>query len=151
MGLDTTHDCWHGPYSMFMRWRRAVAQAAGLPPLDLMEGFFTKGGHGDPFRDFARACPELANVFYRSLPIRWEALRPSPLHILLSHSDCDGRIETKDCGPIADALETVIPYMVSDAMTGSARGIYDGIVPATRRFIAGLRVASSQEEDVIFS
>ena len=28
MGLDTTHDCWHGPYSMFMRWRTAIAAAA---------------------------------------------------------------------------------------------------------------------------
>jgi hypothetical protein len=41
MGLDTTHNCWHGAYSAFMRWRQEIAKAAGLPPLDLMEGFFT--------------------------------------------------------------------------------------------------------------
>ncbi len=25
MGLDTSHDCWHGPYSQFMRWRTWLA------------------------------------------------------------------------------------------------------------------------------
>jgi hypothetical protein len=34
MGLDTTHDCWHGAYSAFMRWRRKLAEVAGYPPLD---------------------------------------------------------------------------------------------------------------------
>ncbi len=29
MGLDTSHDCWHGAYSAFGRWRRAIAEAAG--------------------------------------------------------------------------------------------------------------------------
>ena len=29
MGLDTTHDCFHGAYSAFSRWRNAVAEAAG--------------------------------------------------------------------------------------------------------------------------
>jgi hypothetical protein len=24
MGLDTTHDAWHGAYSAFMRWREKV-------------------------------------------------------------------------------------------------------------------------------
>ncbi len=38
MGLDTTHDCWHGPYSSFNRWRTQLAAEIGLP-LPLMEGF----------------------------------------------------------------------------------------------------------------
>jgi hypothetical protein len=29
MGLDTTHDCWHGSYGGFNRWRNAIAAAAG--------------------------------------------------------------------------------------------------------------------------
>lgn len=40
MGLDTTHGCWHGAYSAFMRWREKLAEVAGLPPLMLMEGFY---------------------------------------------------------------------------------------------------------------
>jgi hypothetical protein len=30
MGLDTSHDCWHGSYISFGAWRDAVAVAAGL-------------------------------------------------------------------------------------------------------------------------
>jgi hypothetical protein len=29
MGLDTSHDCWHGAYSAFMRWRSELCRAAG--------------------------------------------------------------------------------------------------------------------------
>lgn len=39
MGLDTTHGCWHGAYSAFMRWREKLAEVAGIP-LWLMEGFY---------------------------------------------------------------------------------------------------------------
>ena len=39
MGLDTTHDCWHGSYSAFAIWRKKLAEAANIP-LDLMEGHF---------------------------------------------------------------------------------------------------------------
>ena len=39
MGLDTSHNCWHGAYSAFMRWRQEIAKAAGIP-LMLMEGFY---------------------------------------------------------------------------------------------------------------
>lgn len=44
MGLDVSHDCWHGAYSAFHRWRHGVAKAAGIP-LDLMEGYW---GHLAP-------------------------------------------------------------------------------------------------------
>lgn len=30
MGLDTTHDCWHGAYSAFHRFRHGIARAIGL-------------------------------------------------------------------------------------------------------------------------
>jgi hypothetical protein len=42
MGLDVTPDCWSGPYSMFMRWRQALARKVGIP-LDLMEGYYPPG------------------------------------------------------------------------------------------------------------
>lgn len=153
MGLDTTHDCWHGPYSAFMRWREAIAEAAGLPPLMLMEGFFERDEHGDPFRDLARQWPNTAETYYRCLPIRWDALKPSPLHGLLSHSDCGGMIPAADCGPLADALEELLPRMDADREMRDPnvhRAIYDGLVPATRRFIIGLRLAASCGENVEF-
>lgn len=38
MGLDTSHDCFHGPYSQFMRWRLFLAKQIGIP-LGMMRGF----------------------------------------------------------------------------------------------------------------
>lgn len=127
MGLDTTHDCWHGAYSSFMRWRRMLAKAAGLPPLGLMEGFWTSprdsltsGGDSihvqvavswlrvdRPGSDIAEALLSLFDDF----PIRWEALKPDPLHLLLYHSDCDGEIASSDCIPIAESLERLLPLL----------------------------------------
>jgi hypothetical protein len=146
MGLDTTHDCWHGAYSRFMRWRRDLAHAAGLPPLDLMEGFFGRGDSRDPFLDYARAWPDLAEIYYRSLPIRWDSLKPDPLHLLLHHSDCEGEIATEDCGPIADSLERLLPLLESEGggfPVVSARH-------CAEQFITGLRLAASRGEPVRF-
>lgn len=81
MGLDTTHDCWHGAYSRFMQWRIELAKAAGMPPLRDMRGF-----SGD------RPCLE------------WEDQVPDVIHVLLNHSDCDGEIAHSDCLPLARRL-----------------------------------------------
>ena len=83
MGLDTTHDCWHGAYSAFHRWRTKLAEVAGLPPLDSMTGF---GG--------SRSWDE-----------------SDPLTKLLSHSDCDGEIASADCDPLADRLTELLPLL----------------------------------------
>lgn len=82
MGLDTTHDAWHGPYSSFNEWRREIAKAAGMPPLNDMVGF---GGS-----------------------IEWDTLEPNDIHILLNHSDCDGEISWQDCKLVADALTNLL-------------------------------------------
>ena len=83
MGLDTSHDCWHGPYSFFNNWRRAVAEAIGIEDLDL---HWARHNAKDP--DYCE-------------PDR-------PLMVLLNHSDCDGQIESKDCAAIADDLEHIL-------------------------------------------
>lgn len=143
MGLDTTHDCWHGAYSAFMRWRQKIAEVAGLPPLMLMDGFYRDGAlrSGNGGNTYAiEECEQ-------SLPIKWEALRPSPLHILLNHSDCDGSISANDCGPIADALEALLPKLEAE---GNGGGHIGGYAEKTRTFIAGLRFAASRGEDVEF-
>lgn len=48
------------------------------------------------------------------LPLKWESLRPDPIHILLYHSDCDGSIASADCGPIADSLKKLLPKLEGD-------------------------------------
>lgn len=91
MGLDTSHDCWHGSYSTFGAWRKELARAAGLPPLNLMKGFCDEGQ-----------------------PIEWDILKPSSLITLLNHSDCDGEIQAIDCAPLADTLSELLPKLPQD-------------------------------------
>lgn len=147
MGLDTSHDCWHGPYSAFMRWRQEICRVAGLPPLDLMEGFYTPGDCNDPIVSARRGLNDekaYANL-QAQLPIRWDCLKPSPLHKLLNHSDCDGQIDAKDCGPLADALEAIIHLFPEDD-----QGWHKDWRSRTATFIAGLRLAASRGEPVDF-
>lgn len=104
MGLDTTHDCWSGPYSSFNRFREAIAFHLGFRLRD-MEGF---GGS-----------------------TRWSTLPPDPLHVLLNHSDCDGTIEVKDLLPLAERLEAIAPSIMSQHAAEAlrfARGLREAAV-----------------------
>ena len=85
MGLDTSHDCWHGPYSQFNKWRNEVCLAADLGSIYEYNGF---GGD----KEFDHS---------------------DPLTILLYHSDCDGDIKWQDCNDLADRLEEVLPNVRS--------------------------------------
>lgn len=121
MGLDTSHDCWHGPYSQFMRWR------------EWLHVLIT----GDPRgTDGYREAMERGPWPYEDQTV--------PINVLMAHSDCDGEIPAEMCGPIADALTLLLERM-------PPRGIYDTMRPATERFIAGLRRAEAAGEPVVFS
>jgi hypothetical protein len=84
MGLDTTHDCWHGAYSSFMDWRSKICEIAGYGYIGSREGF---GG---------------------KLP--WP--KDDPLSLLLAHSDCDGEIKWEDCQAIANRLKELLPLLL---------------------------------------
>lgn len=158
MGLDTSHDCWHGAYSAFMQWRCGIAKAAGLPPLQFMEGFYEYMdiSHEDAsaavqalgFAQEHKWARELLQAFYfrGNFPIKWECLKPSPLHTLLNHSDCDGIIPASECAAIADALEALLPALPKDDVGGHI----DNWRKKTRSFIDGLRLAAKKNEDVDF-
>lgn len=138
MGLDTTHGCFHGAYSAFGRWRDKLAEVAGLPPLDLMEGYFDWKGIYKP---------NIPETTAQRLPIKWDALRPDPpLHFLLFHSDCDGEIPPEMCGPLADRLAELLPLM-PDESGGGHLWNYRGV---TQIFIDGLRLAAAAGETVEF-
>jgi hypothetical protein len=149
MGLDTSHDAWHGAYSAFMRWREKLAEVAGLPPLKMMEGFWEAGvAPYDPatmiFHD--PGGKDSVQKFLSGLPIRWECLKPDPLYTLLCHSDCDGEIAAADCGPIADSLERLLP-LLSDGDGGGHIGNWRD---KTQQFVDGLRRASAANEPLDF-
>lgn len=81
MGLDTSHNAWHGPYSSFNKFRNEVCIAAGLGKLDDYEGFGGSKG--------------------------WKFVKEQPLNALLNHSDCDGAIAWQEGEALAIALELV--------------------------------------------
>lgn len=148
MGLGTTHDCWHGAYSAFHRWRCQIAEVAGIP-LELMEGFHSQQVTRSRLSASGATgyCADaLLEMMERWLPLKWDSLKPDALHILLRHSDCDGSIESKHCGPIADRLEEVIPLLPG----GEGGGHIGNWRDKTQQFIDGLRAAADAGEDVEF-
>ncbi len=84
MGLDTTHNAWHGPYSSFMAFRRKIAEKIGIN-LDEMEGFATTG---EP--------KKFSEYTHDVIP-------------LLDHSDCDGILTPEECKMIAKGLTEILP------------------------------------------
>lgn len=153
MGLDCSHNAWHGAYSAFMQWRRKIAEVAGLPPLDLMEGFYDKLDSFDVCCGFptlhcghpADTRQQIKNIDER-LPIKWECLKPSPLHELLYHSDCDGEISSENCAAIADALEDLIPLFPDEDHPGHIGNWKN----KTQKFVDGLRLAAQSGEALRF-
>ena len=136
MGLDTTHDCWHGAYSSFMVWRKKICKLAGYGDLMQYEGFEELNFNNDP-PIITRLWPKTDDALIR----------------LLNHSDCDGDIHTDDCNPIADRLEEILLLMVGDEdhRGGVEHGDNDGWYSTkTKIFIEGLRAAATANENVSF-
>ena len=157
MGLDCTHDAWDGSYGSFHLWRKKLAEVAGLPPLEFMQGFYvsldSKSAacptlfHGlNTHTDEFQGGPRYMDAFDRLLPIQWDCLKPSPLHELLQHSDCDGEIPSERCEPIADELEALIPLLPEfDQEIGGFN-----YIKKTHQFVAGLRSAAKAGEPLGF-
>jgi hypothetical protein len=169
VGLDTSHGCWHGAYSAFHRWRCKIAEVAGLPPLELMEGFWSPpphGNDGDIPMGLALTIKCKADELTRRASnagspsdsgndlldafqfpaIRWGALRPDALHILLRHSDCEGRIAPGQCRRIATRLKDLLPLMPE----GDAGGHIGNWQEKTQTFIDGLLAAAAEGKPVRF-
>jgi hypothetical protein len=134
-----------------MRFRCEIARVAGMPPLKLMERFYEWSGITNedankalsiiPYdKDTAWVRDMILAVGYpANMPIKWESLKPSALHLLLDHSDCDGIIKVTDCLAIAEEMEKLIPLIVDDWLKDK-----------TTCFVNGLKDAHSKNEDVDF-
>lgn len=150
MGLDTTHGAWHGAYSAFYRWRKEIANFAGYPPLELMDGYYSE----DDFYLLERLFPNVddtAMFKFRSIkkqfPIKWDCLKSSPLNVLLLHSDCEGDISPEDCKGIADALIELMPLIPEDIDCGGHIG---NLRKKTQTFIDGCLEAFNKNEKLEF-
>ena len=133
MGLDTSHGCWRGSYSLFSAFRNAIARAAGYRTEMVVYGGGLKS--------------ETPMIDWGHLPEGhpegiWPELPDDPLLVLIAHSDCDGVIKSEHCDPIADRILEVMPYIEDKD------GI--GLVKRALEFVDGLRTASALGEDVTF-
>lgn len=120
MGLDTTHGCWHGPYSYFNEWRAAVAEAAGIEDL-----------HGYWELRPPENIEQLHGMWFH-MP------EGGPLAILFNHSDCEGYILSHHCKDLAEAMLEILPKVSVEWRN------------ETERFIAGLLVAAEMQQNVEF-
>ena len=146
MGLDTSHDAFHGAYSAFNSLRQEVAHAIGgsYGPhwLRTHHGEIARDKDGYPIRD------ETLNdaMFYvpdeiteDAFPGLWEFLR---------HSDCDGEISPEMCMKVADDLEPLLPKMPEGGAGHIARR--GGYREVLRKFIAGCRAAAAEGVPLTF-
>jgi hypothetical protein len=144
MGLDTTHGCWHGAYSAFSHWRAKLAEVAGYT---FHESKVVPGSY-NPDIDWGNIEATIGadlNGNWPAIPVRPDGT-PDPLIILIAHSDCEGEIESKYCGPLADRLEELLPKL-TNLDGGGHIGSY---TDTTQKFIKGLRLASKRNENVGF-
>jgi len=138
MGLDTTHDCWHGGYSAFCRWRNKVAQVAGYAvwPVKFEDGILSD-----------TVMIEWGQIRENNLLGHWSSLPPDPLIILIAHSDYNGIIRSDHCEPLALRLEELLPQLEKQDKDGNH---FDNYAEKTKSFIQGLRVAAERQENVNF-
>jgi hypothetical protein len=140
MGLDTTHDCFHGAYSAFSRWRNAVAEAAGY--LVAPVKWPGLGYEADS------VLIDWGHVEEKNYAGEWDEIPSDPLMILIVHSDCDGKILPEHTTPLADRLAEILPLMTCAGGGHIERD--GGYQRVTQRFIEGLRAAAGSGEAVRF-
>lgn len=140
MGLDISHDAFHGAYSAFNSLRQEVAHAVGgsYGPhwLRAYSGELARDKDGYPITDLSLD----RNTFYIPDEITREEY-PGLWEFLL-HSDCDGEISPEMCVKVANDLEPLLP-MMPEGGSGhiAARGGYREVL---RKFIAGCRAAAAE-------
>jgi hypothetical protein len=141
MGLGTSHDCWHGAYSAFSRWRDKLAVVAGYgmqdpTPEEQAQGFYRQ-----------YVALEWSGIEEKNFQGEWTRTPSDPLIVLIAHSDCGGVIHPEQAGPLANRLEELLP-LLPDECGGGHIGHWR---EKTQQFIDGLRMASRLGEDVVFS
>jgi recombination protein RecT len=103
MGLDTSHECWHGAYSAFSRWRNQVAVSAGYQLMNPTPDEINEGA----LPSLQYPMIEWSGVVEKNFMGEWDRMPPDPLIVLIVHSDCDGVIHPDHAGPLAARLAEI--------------------------------------------
>lgn len=130
MGLDTSHNAWHGAYSAFNRWRSQLAEVAGYP---------------NPSDDYGL---DWAAFKDENLYGRWgHVVLPDALQYLLVHSDCDGELMPEHAALVADRLTELVPLLPDGSGGGHIRDWRE----VTQQFIDGCRAAAAEDKPIVFA
>ena len=82
MGLDTSHNCWHGPYGAFHRFRKELGNQIGI---DI-----------EQYAQYNKAATlDLRDIEHDIIP-------------LLNHSDCDGELTVEESAQIVAGLNAIL-------------------------------------------
>ena len=149
MGLDCSHNAFHGAYGAFNRLRQEVCRAMGgsFPP------HWKYNESGDIEIDdggLATRNTELEDGFWYSGDGYDEESHPG-LYEFLKHSDCDGEISPEMCAKVADELEAILPKV--ESLNSKAYGhiaASGGYSSTLKQFIAGCRAAALAGEPLKF-
>ncbi|XEC97031.1 hypothetical protein AB6A23_11100 [Paenibacillus tarimensis] len=134
MGLDCSHDAFHGAYSSFNRLRQFVCKSIGgsYPPHET-EGLEPEAWY------FGEGYNKEKNP---------------GLYEFFCHSDCDGEISPEMCSLVANELESILPLLKKLEEITEAYGhilFNGGYVGTVEKFIAGCRKAAELNEPLLFS
>ena len=148
MGLDCSHDAFHGAYSAFNRLRQFICAAieGTYPP------HWIYSHSGTPLQDDRGGLKTLAlSDKYFFLPDIYSRHEWPGLYEFLLHSDCDGEIDPETCLSVANDLERLMPQF--EALRWESVGHIanrGGYVEVVRKFIAGCRAAAAAGESLRF-
>ena len=151
MGLDCSHEAFHGAYSAFNQLRQQVCKAVGgsFPPHTDAE-LLRRLGVGD---------------VAEAMRFKWEGDRwfvpdgvtreawPG-LYLFLCHSDCDGTLSPTECLLVADDLDRVLALPRGGALDAPAGqghiGQQGGYRAVLGQFVKGCRAAHDADEVLEF-
>lgn len=156
MGLDTTHDCWHGAYGGFHDFRELVGKAAGLPYRKAIRQSFEDRDSLVLDIDWDKVTAnQIAGKWPKSTAPKGPVVERGPGYdppvqdnvlYLLIHSDCDGELKNRYLPQLKARLEELEPEY--ERLTADDKYRYDR--GNLRQFIDGLNRAIKSGEDVGF-
>jgi len=140
MGLDCSHDAWHGAYSAFNRFRQSVAKACGgsFPPHD--------PGYAD-VDDLGRVI--LGDQWYYETSVV-PGCHLAGMTAFLGHSDCDGVLTPAECVQVAAFLRWAACRIPTTPVSAATLHITWRPRDAAIRFAEGCEAAAQAGEDLEF-
>lgn len=140
MGLDCSHDAFHGAYSSFKRFRQAVCYVMGgsYPPHDKNNGLLWS----------SEKEPEDSRWYWGH---NYSRNTHPGLALFLEHSDCDGELSPEDCLKVANDLEPLIPRLAELGTDWGHIAREGGFAEVCQKFVNGCRLAARRGEPLTFA